>query len=389
MLLDFYTALREDGVPVTLRELLDLLKALEKGLVFADMDAFYCLARNCLVKDERWFDRYDVAFERYFHGVQAQSLSGIVPEEWLRARLLRELSEEDRAAIEACNSLEELMEMLKERMAEQKERHEGGNRWVGTGGTSPFGNSGYHPAGVRIGGGAKQSRAVKVWQQRQYRGLDGDVRLGIRNTQLALRRLRRFARQGIEEELDMDGTIRATARDGGLLNVRMVPPRRNAIKVLLFLDVGGSMDPHIKCCEELFSAARLEFKHLEYFYFHNFIYDSVWRNNRLSYDETTPVEEIVRRYGRDYKLIFVGDAAMSPYEIVETGGSIDAWNDRPGADWFSTLRTHYHRSAWLNPMPQSHWESTQSIGMIRELMDGKMYPMSLHGLEGCVEELSS
>jgi uncharacterized protein with von Willebrand factor type A (vWA) domain len=389
MLINFFQILRAYGVPVSLRELLDLLRAMEKGVVFANMDDFYQLSRMSMVKDERWYDRFDRAFAHYFHDIQSQPISGMVSEEWLRANLLRGISEEDREKLKKYKDMDELLSELKKRLEEQEKRHEGGNRWIGTGGTSAFGNSGYHPEGIRIGGKSEQRRAVKTWEQRQYRGLDGDTRLGIRNTQMALRRLRRFARQGREEELDMGGTIRATARDGGLLNVRMMPPRRNAIKVLLFLDVGGSMDPHIKVCEELFSAARLEFKQLKYFYFHNFIYESVWENDRLSYHDVTPVEEITRKYGSDYKLIFVGDAAMSPYEIFENGTIQNESGSLYSDDRLSFLRTHYRRSAWLNPMPRDHWDSTASVAMIRELMEDKMYPMSLHGIEKCVSELSN
>lgn len=387
MLLNFFAVLRSAGVPTTVREMLDLLKVLEKEVVFADMDDFYHVSRSCLVKDERWFDRFDTAFEFYFEGIQSEDLNAEIPHAWLENHVLQGLTQEQLDAIEKYDNLDELMKAFQKRLEEQEKRHEGGNRWIGTGGTSAFGNSGYHPSGIRIGGNSKERRGARVWEKRQYRGLDGDVQLGIRNTQMALRRLRRFARQGKEEELDIKGTIRATAHDGGLLNVRMMPPRRNSIKVLLFLDVGGSMDPHVRSCEELFSAARLEFKYLEHFYFHNFIYDSVWRDNRLHYDEMTPVEEIIRRYGSDYKVIFVGDASMSPYEI--SAGSVDSgWDSHPQTDYFTLMRNHYRKSVWLNPVPRSHWDATLSVGMIRELMEDKMYPMSMNGLEEGIAYLS-
>ena len=389
MLINFFFMLRTYGVPTTLRELLDLLRALEQGVVFADMDGFYRLARLSLVKDERWYDRFDRAFGHYFHDIQSQTISSVISPEWLRANLLRDLSDEERASLNKYKDLNELLQEFAKRLAEQEKRHEGGNRWVGTGGTSAFGNSGYHPEGIRVGGKSEHRRAVKVWDQRQYRGLDGDTRLGIRTTQMALRRLRRFARRGAEEELDMNNTIRATARDGGLLNVRMQAPRRNAVKVLLFLDVGGSMDFHIKACEQLFSAARLEFKQLTHFYFHNFIYDGVWQDENMSYQQMTPVEEITRKYGRDYKLIFVGDAAMSPYEIYETGVPQNPTGDARSDDSLSFLRAHYRRSAWLNPLPRDHWDGTASVGIIRQLMEDKMYPVSLSGIEECISELSS
>ena len=387
MLLTFFHSLRSAGVPVSLREWLDLLAALQQGVVFADNEDFYRLARAVLVKDERYFDRFDLAFGAFFKGLETLSIDATIPQEWLEQEYLRNLSEEERAAVEALGGWEELMRAFRERLEEQQEKHQGGDKWIGTGGTSPFGHSGYHPEGIRIGGEGGQRRAVKVWEKRQYRNLDGNVQLGTRNIKLALRRLRRFARVGATDEFDISGTIGATAKNAGLLDIRMVPERRNAVKVLLFLDVGGSMDPHVKLCEELFSAARSEFKHLEYYYFHNFIYDQIWRDSNLRYDEYTPTAEVLRKYGRDYRLILVGDAAMSPYEIVQPGAAIDHWNDERGEVWLQRLTTHFGKAAWVNPLPRDQWSSTQSIQMIRDMMEDRMYEMTLDGLETCAAEL--
>jgi len=391
MLLGFFDTLRRYRVPVSLREFLDLLGALSEHIAFADAEDFYRLSRACLVKDERWLDRYDLAFEAFFRGVErldAGLVDAVIPEEWLRANFLRELSQEEQDAIEQMGGLEKLLEEFQKRLEEQKERHEGGNRWIGAGGTSPFGNSGWNPAGIRVGGPGGAGRAVKVWQQRQYRNLDDNREIGTRNIKLALRRLRRFARTGAAEELDLPGTIHSTAHNGGLLDLQMVPERRNAVKVLLFLDVGGSMDPHVRVCEELFSAARSEFKYLEHFYFHNFIYESVWRDSHLRYNQHFPLEEILRSYGRDYKLVFVGDAAMSPYEIVQVGGGIEHWNEQPGEMSPQRLNEHYERTIWLNPLPRGDWDSVQSVGMVRHLMEDRMYPLTLAGLEQGIAELT-
>ena len=390
MLLNFFESLRQAGVPVTLREFLDLLQALRSRVAFASWDEFYHLSRTCLVKDEKWFDRFDIAFAAYFRGVQnlGAALAAAIPQEWLRQNLQRELSDEEKAAIEELGGLEQLLEEFQRRIEEQRERHAGGNRWIGTGGTSPFGHGGYHPAGIRVGGRGGARRAVKMWERREYRNLDGDVEIGTRNIKMALRRLRRFARTGAEEELDLSGTIRATARNAGLLDLKMVPERRNALKILLFLDVGGSMEPHVQVCEELFSAARSEFKYLEHFYFHNFIYESVWRDSRLRYSETVPIEEVLRTYGRDCKLVLVGDAAMSPYEIVQQGGSIEHWNEEAGEAWFQRLIAHFDKAIWFNPLPRSHWGSMQTVGMIHGMMKECMYPLTLTGLEEGVSYLA-
>ena len=390
MLLNFFSVLRQAGVPVSLREFLDLLGALHRRVAFASWDEFYHLSRTCLVKDEKWFDRFDCAFSAYFRGVQnlGAVLETMIPQEWLRQNLQRELSAEEMAAIEEMGGLEKLLEEFQQRLEKQRERHEGGNRWIGTGGTSPFGHGGYHPAGVRVGGQGGQRRAVKMWERREYRSLDGDVEIGTRNIKMALRRLRRFARTGADEELDLPNTIRATAHNAGLLDLKMVPERRNAVKVLLFLDVGGSMEPHVQVCEELFSAARSEFKYLEHFYFHNFIYESVWRDHHLRYNETFALEEVLRKYGRDCKLVIVGDAAMSPYEIVQPGGSIDHWNDAAGEAWLQRLVGHFDKLIWLNPLPRDHWDSMQTVGMIRSMVKDCMYPLTLTGLEQGIESLS-
>lgn len=389
MLLNFYGALRDHGLPVSIREYLDLLSALRGRVAFADRGQFYQLSRLCLIKDERWFDRFDLAFARYFEGLDLVDIGlvKVIPEEWLRREMLKELSEAEREAVEAIGGWEKLMEEFKKRLEEQEKRHEGGKRWIGTGGTSPYGNSGYNPFGVRVGGESGAKRATKVWEQRRYRNLDDSVQIGTRNIKMALRRLRRFARLGAEDELDLDDTIGATARNAGLLDVRMVPERRNAVKILLFLDVGGSMDPHVRLCEELFSAARSEFKYLEHFYFHNFIYDSVWRDNKMRHDRATPLYEILRSYGADYKVVIVGDAAMSPYEIVQPGGAIDQWNEEPGADSLRRLLERYPKAAWLNPLTPDHWRHTSSVGMVGELMEGRMYPLTLAGLDEAIAEL--
>ena len=387
MLLNFFNALRAAGVPASLREHMDLLGALSKRVAFVDQQEFYLLARCILVKDERFLDRFDVAYQAFFRGLDKLDIDAAIPDEWLKNDMLRDLTEEQRRAVEAMGGWEKLMEAFRERLAEQQEKHQGGNKWIGTGGTSPFGHSGFNPEGIRIGGESRARRAVKVWEKRQYRNLAGNVQLGTRNIKLALRRLRKFARQGACDELDLKGTISATAANGGLLDIKMVPERHNAIKVVIFFDVGGSMDPHIKVCEELFSAVRTEFKHLEYYYFHNFIYDSVWRDNQLRYNENIPIIDILRSFDRNYRMILVGDAAMSPYEIVQPGGAIDQWNDTPGEIQLRSLTDHFAKAAWINPLPSDQWSSTQSIGMVKTLMDDRMYPMSLDGLDQCVEEL--
>lgn len=383
MLLRLFYTLRDHGVGTTPREFLGFLEALQQGLAFADEDDFYQLARLCLVKDETRFDRFDRAFAAFYEGVSQlpNPLGTEVPEDWLRQELWNSLSEEERAQIEAMGGLDKLMETLAERLKEQKDRHQGGNRWIGTGGTSPFGHGGFNPEGIRIGGKGGQRRAVKLWQQRQYRNLDDSVELGTRNIKMALRRLRQFARTGAREELNLDDTIRSTARNAGMLDIKTQPERHNAVKVLLFLDVGGSMDDHVKSCEALFSACRSEFKHLEYYYFHNFIYDHVWTDNQLRQGSLTSLDTLLHTYGPDYKVIIVGDASMSPYEIAAAYGSIDFMNPTPGAETFTRLTRHFQRLVWLNPVPEHYWDYTQSIGMVRSLCEQRMAALSIKGLD--------
>jgi len=377
LLINFFHVLKDSGVPVTPRELLDLLEAMEQRLAFADIDDFYALSRAVLVKDEKYYDRFDRAFGLHFQELEALDdvIEAMIPDDWLRSEFLKQLSEEDKAKIESLGGLEELIEQFKQRLEEQKKRHSGGNKWIGTEGTSPFGNDGYHPEGIRVGGESKNKRAVKVWDRRDFKNLDDSVELGTRNIKIAMRRLRKFARTGATEELDLDDTIKSTARNAGLLDIKMVPERHNAVKVLLFLDVGGSMDPHVKVCEELFSAARTEFKHLEYFYFHNFIYESVWKNNVRRFNERTATLDLMHKYAHDYKVVFVGDASMSPYEIMQPGGSVEHWNEESGELWMRRLRETYEKCIWINPVPEDEWEYTQSIAITRQLMEGKMYPL--------------
>lgn len=390
MLVNFFHVLKDTGVPVTPRELLDLLEAMERRLAFGDMDDFYSLSRAILVKDEKYYDRFDRAFGLHFQDLEALDdvIEAMIPDDWLRSEFMKQLSEEDKAKIESLGGLEELIEQFKQRLEEQKKRHSGGNKWIGTEGASPFGNDGYHPEGIRVGGESKNKRAVKVWDRREFKNLDDNVELGTRNIKIALRRLRKFARTGATEELDLDDTIKSTARNAGLLDIKMVPERHNAVKVLLFLDVGGSMDPHVRVCEELFSAARTEFKHLEYFYFHNFLYESVWKNNIRRFNERTATLDVMHKYAHDYKVVFVGDASMSPYEIMQPGGSVEHWNEESGELWMRRLRETYEKCIWINPVPEDEWEYTQSIAITRQLMDGKMFPLTLRGLEEGMSFLS-
>jgi uncharacterized protein with von Willebrand factor type A (vWA) domain len=396
MLIRFFLMLRAAGVPATLTEFLTLLQALSRGLI-APIEAsgslteqFYWLSRSLLVKDERHFDRFDRVFAAHFRGAETAFgalLAAEVPADWLRKSLARHLTEEEKARIERFGGWDALVQALRERLAEQKARHEGGNRWIGTGGTSPFGAHGQHPEGIRIGGSGGQRRAVKVWERREFENLDNAAELGRRNVKLALRRLRRFARLGAADTLDLDGTIDSTARRAGLLDIRMIPERHNAVKVLLFLDIGGSMDDHVRICEELFSAARSEFKHMQHFYFHNFVYESVWKDNRRRRGERTPLPRLMRTYGRDYRLVLVGDATMSPYEILQPGGSIEHWNEEAGAAWMRRLLAAYPRHAWLNPEPQDRWEYTPSVRITRELMEDRMFPLTLEGLDRAMRGL--
>ena len=383
MLVNFFQALKDGGVPVTPRELLDLLAAMNKQLVFGSIDDFYNLSRAVMVKDEKYYDRFDRAFGLHFRDLEGVDdvIEALIPDDWLRSEFVKQLSEEDKAKIESLGGLEKLIDEFKKRLEEQEKRHEGGNKWVGTGGTSPFGNDGFHPEGIRVGGQGKNKKAVKVWDRRDFKNLDDSVEIGTRNIKVALRRLRKFARTGSADELDLDDTISSTARNAGLLDIKMVPERHNAVKVLLFLDVGGSMDPHVKVCEELFSAARSEFKHLKHFYFHNFLYDNVWENNIRRHNQRTALHDVMHKFGHDYKVVIVGDASMSPYEIVQPGGSVEHWNEEPGAVWLERLRSTYEKCVWLNPVPEDEWQYTQSISITNQLMEQKMYPLTLGGLE--------
>ncbi|MEX0307481.1 MAG: VWA domain-containing protein [Ruegeria sp.] len=393
MFLPFFENLRNAGIPVSLREYLTFLEGMKKGLATYDVEAFYYLARVSMVKDERNIDKFDRAFAASFKGLGEISFEQVleavdIPAEWLAKMAEKHLSEEEKAEIEALGGFEKLMETLRERLKDQQGRHQGGNKWIGTAGTSPFGAYGYNPEGVRIGQKeSRHQRAVKVWDKREFKNLDDTVELGTRNIKVALKRLRRWAREGAAEELDLDGTIKATA-EHGYLDVKTRPERHNAVKVLLFLDVGGSMDPHIKVVEELFSAARTEFKHLEYYYFHNCLYEGVWRDNRRRWDQQTPTHEVLRTYGPDYKCIFVGDASMSPYEIAYPGGANEHWNQEAGQVWLDRAREQWASNLWINPVPEKYWEYTHSIGMIREIFEDRMVPMTLAGLEQGMRELT-
>jgi len=389
MFLTFFSELRSARVPVTLKEYLTLLEAMGAGFTERRVQDFYYLSRATLVKDERYLDRFDQIFGHVFKGLElrGEALEAEIPEHWLRAVSKLYLSDEEKAQIEALGGWDKIMEALKKRLAEQEGRHEGGNKWIGTGGTSPYGAYGYNPAGIRIGQAeSRHRRAIKVWDKREFKDLDDDVEIGTRNIQVALRRLRRFARTGAADELDLDGTIRGTAHKG-YLDIRMRPERRNAVKVLMFFDVGGSMDWHVKEAEELFSAARSEFKHLEYFYFHNCLYESVWRDNARRYTEKTPTWDVLHTYPADYKVVFVGDAAMSPYEISHAGGSVEHMNEEAGAVWLHRLTSIYERCIWLNPVPEQRWQWTPSTGIVQRLMGGRMYPMTLDGLDRGIRDL--
>jgi len=390
MLIPFFYLLRDGGMKTSITELLTLLEAMQRGLAGQSVDDFYYLSRACLVKDESELDRFDRIFAVYFKGIE-DSLTDLmtdIPDEWLTQQAELLLSEEERAQIETLGGFEELMKALQERLDEQDERHEGGSKWIGTAGTSPFGAYGYNPEGVRIGQqGSRNRSAVKVWDKREYRNLDDSVELGTRNIKVALRRLRKFAREGAADQLDLEDTIDKTARNAGLLDIRMVPERHNAVKVLLCIDIGGSMDDHVRLCEELFSATRSEFKHLEYFYFHNFIYESLWKDNRRRHAERIPTIDITHKYGSDYKLIFVGDATMSPYEVVYAGGSVEHWNEESGAVWIKRLLNTYSKAIWLNPEPRQRWDYTPSVKLTRDLMDDRMFPLTIAGLDDGIKAL--
>jgi len=395
MLIAFFFKLREYRLPVSLRELLDLINALKKGVIFADVDAFYHLARTIMVKDETHFDRFDKAFSDYFSGIADLDLleslkqQHNLPEDWLRKEFEKHLSDEEKAQLKAMGGLDELMKTLKERLEEQQKRHAGGNKWVGTGGTSPFGAYGYNPEGVRIGqDGNRNRQAVKVWDKREYKNLDTDREIGSRTIKLALKKLRKFARTGASNTLDLNETIRATAKQGGMLDVKMAPERHNAVKVLMLFDIGGSMDDYIHTCEELFSAAQSEFKHLEFYYFHNCLYEHVWQDNARRHSNVIDTMTLVNKFTSDYKVIFVGDATMGPYEIAYPGGSVEHYNEEPGSAWLSRITNHFDKVAWLNPQPVEHWPYYQSIGFIKELMNNRMYALSLDGISRAIKELS-
>jgi len=392
MFLRFFTNLRDARVPVSLREFLAFLEAMDAALVLYDVEGFYYLARAIMVKDERNLDKFDQAFSASFGGLESMTLDDIlnavdVPEDWIRKLAEKTLSPEEMAAVESLGGFDKLMETLKQRLAEQAERHQGGSKWIGTAGTSPFGAYGYNPEGIRIGQHeSRHRRAVKVWDRREFRNLDDSVELGTRNIKVALKRLRRWAREGAEDELDLDGTIRATA-ESGYIDIKTHPERRNNVKVLLFLDVGGSMDDHVEMVEELFSAAKSEFKHLEHYYFHNCLYEGVWKDNARRWSDLIPTWDVIHTFGSDYKCIFVGDAAMSPYEIAYRGGANEHYNEEAGAVWLQRVTEKWPDHIWINPTPETHWPYTQSIAMIREIFPQRMFPMTLKGIEGAMKEL--
>jgi uncharacterized protein with von Willebrand factor type A (vWA) domain len=391
MLLDFFYRLKDGGIPVSVKEYLTLIEAMQARVARETVEDFYFLSRSAFIKDESMYDRFDKIFGEYFNGIESlpEDFLSSIPEEWLRKQLELSLSEEEKKQIESLGGWEKLMETFRKRLEEQQKRHQGGSKWIGTGGKSPFGAYGYNPEGIRVGqSGSRNRRAVKVWDKREYRNLDDTVELGTRNIKVALKRLRKFAREGAAEELDLEGTIRSTARNAGYLDLRMVPEKRNAVKVLLFFDIGGSMDDYVRSCEELFSAARTEFKHLEYFYFHNFIYESVWKDNRRRNNERLPLGQILHKYAADYKLIFVGDATMSPYEITYPGGSVEHFNEEAGAVWIQRLLDVYPKAAWINPTPLDRWKYHESISVTRQLMGDRMFPLTLSGLEKAMSALA-
>lgn len=389
MFLDFFYLLKREGLPVSLHEYLNLMEAMQQGLNEFNVDDFYYLSRSILIKHESHLDRYDQLFGHYFQNLEYESreLFGDIPEEWLRKNLLNNLSDEEKALIEAMGGLDKLMERFKQLMEEQKERHEGGNKWIGTGGTSPFGAYGYNPEGFRIGQeGSRNRRAIKVWDKRQYANLDDEVELNTRNIKLALKRLRVFTREGIADELDMDTTIKKTSEQAGMLNIHMVPSKKNRVKVLMLFDIGGSMDDHIETCSQLFSGARAEFKHLEYYYFHNCLYESVWKDNHRRGDRI-PTWELLHKYNQDYKVIFVGDAAMSPYEIVTPGASVEHYNPEAGLVWLQRVKEHFPYVSWINPNHTQDWQYYESTAILRQVMDYRMFPMTLAGLQQTMKSL--
>jgi uncharacterized protein len=390
MFVNFFLELRQAKVPVSLREYLTLMEAMKRGVADYSVEDFYYLSRSALVKDERNLDKFDRVFGHCFKGLETPAEEGIaIPEEWLRKLGEKHLTEEEKRQIEALGGWDKLMETLRQRLEEQKKRHQGGSKWIGTAGTSPFGAYGYNPEGIRIGqDGNRNNRAVKVWDKREFKNLDDQVEIGTRNIKVALRRLRRFAREGAASELDLDDTIRSTAKNAGWLDLKMVPERHNAVKILLLLDIGGSMDGHIKTCAELFSAARAEFKHLEFFYFHNCPYEKMWRDARRRHAENVPTMQVLHTYDSSYKLILVGDASMSPYELMQPGGSVEHWNEEPGHVWLSRLLATYPKAVWLNPVPERYWSGTGSIGMVRQLIEDRMYGLTLEGLDKAMRRLT-
>jgi uncharacterized protein with von Willebrand factor type A (vWA) domain len=391
MFVNFFLELRQAKVPASLREYLTLLEAMKEGIAEYKVEDFYYLSRSCLVKDEKNLDKFDRVFGHCFNGLEflAEEATTEIPEEWLRKLAEKLLTDEEKQQIEALGGWEKLMETLKKRLEEQKGRHQGGSKWIGTAGTSPFGAYGYNPEGVRIGQDkSRNRRAVKVWDKREYKNLDDTVELGTRNIKIALRRLRQFAREGADLELDLPDTIRSTANNAGYLDLKLIPERRNKVKVLALFDIGGSMDDHIRVCEELFSAAKTEFKHMEFFYFHNCLYEKLWRDNRRRHSEFMPTWDVLHTYGQDYKLVFVGDATMSPYEIVYPGGSVEHWNEEAGQAWLQRVLGIYSKAIWLNPVQEKYWDYTPSIQLVRQLMSNRMYPLTLGGLERGMRELS-
>ncbi len=393
MLIDFFQTMRQYKVPCSIREYLDLIGALKQHLAFSDMDDFYQISRLCLVKDERHYDKFDKAFAHYFEGIDRldevlTDASG-VPTDWMTSELERLFSKEEMEAIESQGGFDELMEKFKQRLEEQEKRHQGGNKMIGTGGTSPFGADGFNPEGMRVQQGkSRHKRAIKVWEQRNYRNLDDDIELGIRNIKVALRRLRKFARQGAAEELDLEDTIASTANNAGFLDIKLVPERHNAIKVLLFFDIGGTMDPFVQVCEELFSAAKTEFKHMETFYFHNCLYESVWKDNIRRNHQRTMTWDLLRKYTKDYKVIFIGDAMMAPYEVTHVGGSVEHWNDESGATWLKRVQETFDKVVWLNPVPDDQWGWSGSLKAIHEIMEDNMFPLTVNGLEDAMRQLT-
>tara|TARA_B100000963_G_scaffold358211_1_gene382324 strand:- start:1271 stop:2452 length:1182 start_codon:yes stop_codon:yes gene_type:complete len=390
MLVNLFTAVKGYGVPVTLREFLDLLSALEKKLVFANWEEFYYLSRSIMVKDEKYFDKFDRAFDIYFKGIENLDdvLKLFIPEDWLRKEFEKELSPEDLKRIKDLGGLEKLMEEFKKRLEEQDKEHHGGNKWIGTAGTSPFGNDGQHPNGIRVGGKSNKGMASKVWEERQFQNLDDSLQLGTRNIKLALRKLRKMTRKGENWEFDLDGTIKETAKNAGYLELNFIREKLNDINLIVFFDVGGSMDPFVKVCEELFSAAKSEFKNLEYYYFHNCIYESVWKDNLRRNDERIKTQEILNKFNKNHKILIVGDASMAPYELTNPGGSIEHWNNESGEEWIKKINSYFYKSAWLNPVHEDHWDYTSTIKMISTLMDKNMFPLTIGGISDAMGYLS-